>query len=195
MSNDFACKKANNVRLWLYMRNQQYKDALKRSILDATLRIIEKDGYQAVTIRRIALAIDYSVPTIYEFFENKERLFFELKKEWLQKMLALLKEIRKEEPNPIKALEKISFAYTEYALANGSHYRAVMEAENPSEEFPEIQALRAILKELLRKGNNSVDMLRCYLHGIVSLALTKKISGGESRIYELVTEGIEALVT
>jgi AcrR family transcriptional regulator len=182
-----------------YMRNLQrrqvHKNSLKRAILEATLRIIEKEGYSAVTIRRIASAIDYSVPTIYEFFDNKEMLFRELKKEWLQKMLELIQKIRAEEQKPLVALKKIALAYTQYALENGSHYRAVMETENVCEDFAEIQAVRTILKELIPKAtDNKVDMFRSYLHGVASLALTKKIAGGKSRCYELINEGVRTLL-
>ncbi len=182
-----------------HMRNskvrQQHKDALKKAILEATLQIIEKEGYQAVTIRRIAAAIDYSVPTIYEFFDNKEMLFKELKKEWLQKMLVLIQQMRAEESNPLVALQKIALAYARYALENGSHYRAVMETESTCGEFAEIQTLRAILKELLPGATeNSVDAFRSYLHGVVSLALTKKLAGGNDRCYELINEGLRAFL-
>jgi AcrR family transcriptional regulator len=174
---------------------QHHKASLKKAILEATLRIIEKEGYQAVTIRRIAGAIEYSVPTIYEFFDNKEMLFRELKKEWLQKMLSLIQKIRTEEREPLVALKKIALAYTQYALKNGAHYRAVMEAENAGADFSEIYALRSILKELLpRATENSVDMFRSYLHGVVSLVLAKKIAGEESRCYELVNEGVSAFL-
>ena len=176
------------------MRNLQrrldHRSSLKRAILDATLQIIEKEGYAAVTIRKIARAIDYSVPTIYEFFENKEALFRELKKDWLQKMLNHIQKIRAEEKVPSVALKKIALGYIQYALKNGSHYRAVMETENTFEDFSEIRTLRSILSELLpQPTENSVDLFRSYLHGIVSLALTKKITGGESRCYDLMNEG------
>lgn len=182
-----------------YMGNlqsrQQHKESLKRAILDATLRIIEKEGHSAVTIRRIASAIDYSVPTIYEFFDNKEMLLRELKKEWLQKMLGLIQKIREEKQKPLIALKKIALAYVQYALENGSHYKAVMEAENECEGFTEIQTLRSILKELIpRATENRVDMFRSYLHGVASLALTKKIAGGKSRCYELINEGIHTFL-
>ncbi len=175
------------------LRRQQHKTSLKRAILDATLQIVEKEGYQAVTIRRIASAIDYSVPTIYEFFENKEMLFRELKKQWLQKMLELIQKIQREESDPFETLHKIALGYAQYALENGSHYRAVM--QEGSDDFPEIQAMRAILKELLPKATeNSIDLFRSYLHGIVSLALANKISGGEARCYQLINEGISAFL-
>ncbi len=174
---------------------QLHKNALKKAILDATLRIVEKEGYQAVTIRRIAAAIDYSVPTIYEFFDSKEALFRELKKEWLQNMLSALQKIQEEKLKPLEALKKVAFAYTQYALENPSHYRAVMEAENPCEDFAQIQDLRVILKTLIPKAtDNRVDLFRSLLHGVVSLALTKKIPGKESRCYELVNEGISAFL-
>src|ERR1700722_5227439 len=89
---------------------QRHKNPLRTAILAPTLHIVEKEGYQAVAIRRIASAIDYSVPTIYEFFDNKEMLFRELKKEWLQKMLNALQKIQEQELKPLEALKKMAFA-------------------------------------------------------------------------------------
>ncbi|HEX4838959.1 MAG TPA: TetR/AcrR family transcriptional regulator [Rhabdochlamydiaceae bacterium] len=174
---------------------QYHKKALKQAILDATLTIIEKEGYQAVTIRKIAAAIDYSIPTIYEFFENKETLFRELKKEWLQNMLNALQKIKEEKLKPLGTLKKVAFAYTKYALENPSHYRAVMETKTRCEDFSQIQQLRTLLKELIPYAtDNRVDLFRSFLHGVVSLALTQKIAGEESRYYELVNEGISAFL-
>ena len=165
-----------------------------------TLEIIEKEGYHAVTIRKIANAIEYSVPTIYEHFENKDVLLYELKKEWLRKMLDLIQKIHAAEKEPGVALEKIALAYAKNALENGQLYKAVMEIEDKDRGFVEIHTLRTILKEWIQgatKGDrdldNKVDLLRGYLHGVVSLALTKKLQGGEERCMQLVKEGLHAL--
>jgi AcrR family transcriptional regulator len=182
-------------------RRQRHKSLLKRAILDSALEIIEKEGYHAVTIRKIANAIEYSVPTIYEHFENKDTLLGELKKEWLRKMLDLIQEIHAGEKEPKAALEKIALAYARNALENGQHYKAVMETEDKGGSFVEIHTLRTILKEWIQdatKGDrnldNKVDLFRGYLHGIVSLALTKKLQGGEDRCVELVKEGLSVLI-
>ncbi|MGE5195735.1 MAG: TetR/AcrR family transcriptional regulator [Anaerolineae bacterium] len=181
-------------------RRQLYKSSLRKSILDSALQIIEKEGYSAVTIRKIAHAIEYSVPTIYEYFKNKESLLTELKKEWLGKMLELIQGIHADEKEPVAALEKIALAYTKYSLENPAHYKAVMSRETPEGDFVEIHTLRSILKDWIhgvtksdRGLDDKVDMLRSYLHGVVALFLLKKMRGGEDRCIKLIKEGVDAL--
>lgn len=184
------------------MKNRQlHKSSLRKAILDAALEVIEKEGYAAVTIRRIAQAIDYSVPTIYEFFENKESLLLELKKEWFKKMLELIQGIHAAGKEPLAALEEIALAYARYSLENRAHYLAVMGRENPEGEFVEIHTLRTILKDWIHRATHSdrdlddkVDMFRSYLHGVVSLFLTNKMRGREQRCLALVQAGTHALV-
>ncbi len=182
-------------------RRHRHKSSLKRAILDAALQIIDQEGYQAITIRKIAGMIEYSAPTIYEYFENKEALLRELKKEWIKKMLELIQNIHATEQNPITALQSMATAYTHYALSNRSHYRAVMGIEELNGDFAEIYTLRTILKEWIREATKSdhhlddkVDIFRGYLHGMVSLELMKIVQGGESRCTELVNEGVDMLI-
>ena len=47
---------------------------LRQKILKAALRIFAEQGYDKVSMRKIAAAIDYSPTTIYRFFQNKEDL-------------------------------------------------------------------------------------------------------------------------
>lgn len=56
-------------------------DALRASVLDAVLRLLEEEGPAACTTRRIAKLAGTSPPALYEFFGDKEGLlravFFE----------------------------------------------------------------------------------------------------------------------
>lgn len=46
----------------------------ERRILDIALELAEKEGWEAVTTRRLAEAIDYSQPVIYQHFANRDEL-------------------------------------------------------------------------------------------------------------------------
>ncbi len=59
-------------------RRQKEKENTKNSIVRAALDIAIKDGWNAVTIRKIAKAIEYTPPIVYEYFKNKEDLMNEL---------------------------------------------------------------------------------------------------------------------
>lgn len=53
-------------------RRERQRIANRESILQAALEIAEREGWPAVTIRKIAKEIDYTSPIIYQHFDNKE---------------------------------------------------------------------------------------------------------------------------
>lgn len=56
-------------------RERAEKTAL---IVDATRELCLREGYEAVTMRKIAEAIEYSPAAIYQYFKNKEALVSEI---------------------------------------------------------------------------------------------------------------------
>ena len=55
-------------------RKEKEKNDLKHKILTAVNKLISKGGFEALSMRKIANAIDYSPTTIYRFFKNKNEL-------------------------------------------------------------------------------------------------------------------------
>ena len=64
-------------------RQQQFRDATRRAILDAALELFVVDGYTSVSIRSIAARVDYSPAAIYSYFPSKDDIFFALAEEGL----------------------------------------------------------------------------------------------------------------
>ena len=52
------------------------KSRMVKYFVDATVDIIEKDGYKSVTIRKVADTAGYNSATIYNYFDNLEHLLF-----------------------------------------------------------------------------------------------------------------------
>ena len=53
-------------------RRTRQKQATREGILQAALDIGQTEGWAAVTIRRIAEAVEYTSPIIYQYFASKE---------------------------------------------------------------------------------------------------------------------------
>ena len=53
-------------------RREKQRIANREGILQAALALAEREGWSAVTIRKIAREIDYTSPIIYQHFANKE---------------------------------------------------------------------------------------------------------------------------
>src|SRR6266704_4086409 len=67
-------------------RREREKQEVRQAILTAAREIARQEGWQSVTIRKVAERIEYSPPTIYEYFENKEDILLELLRESFERL-------------------------------------------------------------------------------------------------------------
>src|SRR5690606_10757527 len=59
-------------------RKEREKLEMQKQILDAARELFMKEGYENVSIRKIAQKIEYSPGTIYLYYKNKSEIFFVL---------------------------------------------------------------------------------------------------------------------
>src|SRR6058998_181900 len=62
-------------------RQERDREAVRRAILDAARDLFVNEGYQNVSIRKIAERIEYSPAAIYGYFPSKDDIFFALAEE------------------------------------------------------------------------------------------------------------------
>src|SRR6476619_1652242 len=62
-------------------RQERDREAVRRSILDAARELFVQEGYQNVSIRKIAERIEYSPAAIYGYFPSKDDIFYALAEE------------------------------------------------------------------------------------------------------------------
>jgi len=62
-------------------RQERDREAVHRSILDAARELFVSEGFQNVSIRKIAERIEYSPAAIYGYFPSKDDIFFALAEE------------------------------------------------------------------------------------------------------------------
>jgi AcrR family transcriptional regulator len=62
-------------------RQERDREAVRRSILDAARELFVSEGFQNVSIRKIAERIEYSPAAIYGYFPSKDDIFFSLAEE------------------------------------------------------------------------------------------------------------------
>jgi len=62
-------------------RQERDREAVSRAILDAARDLFVRDGFEHVSIRKIAELIEYSPAAIYGYFPSKDDIFFALAEE------------------------------------------------------------------------------------------------------------------
>jgi AcrR family transcriptional regulator len=65
-------------------RQERDREAVRRAILDAARELFVAEGFQHVSIRKIAERIEYSPAAIYGYFPSKDDIFFALAEEGLR---------------------------------------------------------------------------------------------------------------
>ncbi len=102
-------------------RKEREKEEMRRLILDASMKLFTEQGFESVSIRKIADLIEYSPTTIYLNFQNKDEILLALHEEGFlildQKFQALLTI-----ENPFERLQKFGEVYLEFGLQHPEYY-------------------------------------------------------------------------
>jgi AcrR family transcriptional regulator len=111
-------------------RKERQKAELRQRILEASLGILEREGFDALTMRKVADAIEYSPAAIYLYFDSREQIAQALGRRAFQQLLACLQRAEGVR-EPAARLHAMAQEYARFALENPAGYRLVfMESES-----------------------------------------------------------------
>src|SRR5687767_12050511 len=113
-------------------RKLRQKEEVRNAILQAAWHIVTAEGWQALSIRKIAEAIEYSVPVIYDHFENKEAILLELTKQGFRILNDELTKAKRRSTDPEKQIEAMAYSYWEFAFDNKAYYQVMYGLGMPS---------------------------------------------------------------
>jgi len=103
-------------------RREREKEEIRKKILDAARELFSTEGYDRVTMRRIADAIEYSPTTIYNHFEDKDDLVRALCHEDFGRLLDAMQHAPAP-ADPLEAIRQLGHAYVAFALRHPNQYR------------------------------------------------------------------------
>jgi AcrR family transcriptional regulator len=191
-------------------RRAREKQLTRESILTAAHQIARREGWPALTIRKVADAIEYSTPMIYEHFANKEEILLELMREGYRQLIASEQQAMVSTEDRRERLFKIVDAYWDFAQRHPELYQIMngmggvpLDLEETARVgreagMPSVTALEEWAQEngiALDDAFGSIEIAWSLMHGMVSLLLAQRIEGGEARAKRLLHQGIETLLT
>ncbi len=168
-------------------RREREREEIRRKILDAAHELFAKEGYDRVTMRAVAEAIEYSPTAIYHYFEDKDDLVEALCEADFAKLLgALLQGVLS--ADPVERIRQLGLAYTRFGATHPNHYRfmfmttAKLKDHKLQPSDPGWQAfgvLQSAVREAVASGrliDGNVDtmtqVLWASIHGAVALLVT-----------------------
>ena len=156
----------------------------ERRITAAARLVAEREGWNAVTIRRLAEEIEYSQPVIYSHFENKEAIVAAVAVEGFREITSKLQEATRESTDRRNALEKVATAYLAFALKHTALYEAMFtlptglrfaEADTRSELRAAFDTLAAVVAPFCSNVDIATETFWASLHGLAELERSGRI--------------------
>ena len=172
-------------------RKLRQKGEVKASILQAAWEMVVTDGWASLSIRKIADAIEYSVPVIYTHFDSKDAILLEFNRKGFKLLSDKLVQAKAGKPGPREEIIAMAHAYWSFAFLKREYYQLMFGLGIPTCEtarkIPEMEdftiAITSSIKALTPPGRMAaVDPFLKFqsfwsmLHGLVSINMLGKPS-------------------
>jgi len=190
-------------------RRLREKEEVRSTILTAGWRLVKEEGWESLSIRKIADAIEYSIPVIYDHFENKEAILEEFGKEGFKVLTKKLKKAKEKHQQPADQLKAIAEAYWDFAMKNTEHYQlmygvgmACCEGEHCMSEQTEFRELIAEpISELISKGKHpqanpclKYHTFWSIMHGLISIRMTNRSDVSDQLNKLVLSDAVEGFI-
>ena len=172
-------------------RKEKQKLEIRKQILDASMKLFVEEGFENVTIRRIADLIEYSPTTVYLYFKDKDEIFSSLHDIGFEKMQEFNRTLASIQ-NPLIRLHKMGENYLQFGMENPEYYNLMFILGEPMKKLPSdcpwkpgdaaLDRLEGTVNECMEKGYLARGDARLvslavwgFVHGLVSLAIRQRL--------------------
>lgn len=169
-------------------RRLREKEKTRTAILTTAWQMVKDEGWQSLSIRKIADAIEYSVPVIYDHFINKEAILMEFVNEGFLLLTKKVRQAKEKHDDPVAQLKAMGDAYWNFALKNEEYYQlmygvgmACCEGEKCSDlndndgfDYFIMESITTLIKKSKKKNINACLKYHTFwsiLHGLVSIKI------------------------
>ena len=173
-------------------RRERERLETRTRIMDAARHLFAKEGYDAVSMRKIAEAIEYSPTAIYVHFRDKLDLLQQICEADFGALAQGLAELRQIQ-NPVERIRRMGHAYIRFGADHPNQYRLMFMTETTPDldrdnacgakvdanAYGQLRqsCQEAIEQGLIRPEYSDADLVAqvfwSAVHGVASLQITK----------------------
>ncbi|GAB4111363.1 MAG: TetR/AcrR family transcriptional regulator [Roseiflexaceae bacterium] len=187
-------------------RRERERQELRQAILQAAHTIGAGEGWQNLTIRKVADQIEYSPPVIYEHFASKDAILAELLRNGTKQLRESMRAAWAAATTPEQGLIAVGWAYWQFAYDQPAIYQVIfgiggvpfcpeeLEAEVAiitADMVEQLHALQAAGYGAIGDPLDALDLLWATLHGIIALHMSAYIDGGSARAERLIAQALQ----
>lgn len=172
-------------------RSDHSRDEIQHMAIEAAIAILNRDGMQGLSTRKVARQIGYTVGTLYLVFRNLDELILHVNAATLDELHAVLQAATARQAEPHARLLAISHAYLHFAQTNFARWsllfthRLLDDTRLPDWFINKVRGLFALVAGPLCTLNPQLTAQACQqathalwsaVHGVCELGLNDKLS-------------------
>ena len=115
-------------------RRDREKTETRDKILDAARELFVSEGYEGVSMRKVAQKVEYSPTAIYVHFADKNELFRELCHQDYARLAGVFQSAVMS-TDPLERLKQIGAIYIDFGTRYPNHYKFMFMTHHPAREF------------------------------------------------------------
>jgi len=113
------------------VRAQAEVEKIKENILIKALDVIVSEGFEALTMRRLAREIGMTAPNIYNYFSNKDEIYITLMIRGFEKLSLAIDQEMATASDPYESARAFMQTYIKFGLENNSYYEIMFTSSSP----------------------------------------------------------------
>ncbi len=110
---------------------------LRRALLDAATRILDRDGQGGLSLRAVAREAGVSPAAPYHHFKDKSELMLAIAEEGFDQLSDYIRRTTDIAALPMERVAAIGLAYVEFAKAHPAVYRVMYDCSRDSDAMPD----------------------------------------------------------
>ncbi|WPO78520.1 TetR/AcrR family transcriptional regulator [Flavobacterium sp. KACC 22761] len=183
------------------------KEETRSNILGAAYDIVKEDGWNGLSMRKIADRIEYTAPIIYEYFSNKDAILTELTGQGFIKLAKELEKAKAKFEKPEEQLEAMWMAYWDFAFTDTEMYQVMFGvqmnccSQQCSLSDSPYMMFTAVIAEVMKNSNPDPEIIKqkyftffSIIHGLIAINIINQNGALESINNQILKDAIGGII-
>ncbi|TDW24483.1 TetR/AcrR family transcriptional regulator [Kribbella kalugense] len=180
-------------------RRERERAAARETILSAARDLAKREGWDAVTMRRLADEIEYSANFAYRYFGGRDEILLALVRDGFARLHDAMAAAGQPSADAAAAVRRAGHAYLDFALAESDVYQLMYGLGGvrvpATDTWTEGQAIGDVLTGLLttagdRRPEPHVMQLWATAHGLIALRVVGRVDVDPTELHALLDDAL-----
>ena len=107
------------------------KMAVKEQILEHAVQIMFREGFDGLSMRKLAAVMDMTAANIYNYFKNKDEIYLGIQKQGFELLNSLFAQVSGLEIPAVEKFRRMARVYVSFGLENVAYYEVMFNRHGP----------------------------------------------------------------